>query len=172
MKTRISNKFKILFGSNLMSTRILPTYIDLYKHYLSIFNGEKKSSRKNIINMVIQIWNKASLPTFTYCSITNKVDNYLYKADKLNKFINRSSFKEKLENHISNFDKLFDIASCKCTRTCRCQRYSRIPNAENLFLKDQRSTRVMLIGDAICSTYKQSRIAVNNTTDRFNLILV
>ena len=126
-----------------MSTRRLPTYINIIYQYLMA-----KKSHQEI------------------------VDNYFDKADELNKFINKSSFNEKLENHISNFDKLFDIASCKCTCICRCQRYSRIPNAEKEFLKDQRSTRVMLIGDAICSTSKQSRIAVNNTTERFNLILM
>ena len=40
MRLSIQNKFKLAFGINLLKYNKLPTYIDLYRHYLYIFKSE------------------------------------------------------------------------------------------------------------------------------------
>ena len=41
--------------------------------------------------------------------------------------------------------KLFDIAACKCVYYCHCKTERKVPIKEQLFLRDQRTLRVMYI---------------------------
>ena len=46
MRLRMQNIFKLAFGINLLKYNKLPTYIDLYRHYLYIFMSENGGDKK------------------------------------------------------------------------------------------------------------------------------
>ena len=43
----------------------LPTYIDVYKHYIFIKTNYSKSAKNETIQRILDIWKNASLPTYS-----------------------------------------------------------------------------------------------------------
>ena len=59
----------------------------------------------------------------------------------------RDSFKILLKKFKDNFEKLFDLAACKCEFSkCTCDKLLRVPARKRPFLADQRNLRLMCIG--------------------------
>ena len=96
---------------------------------------------------------KSSIPNISHKRVLEKnrlyFDKYQtllkpYKARKDN-----ASCQSKIESFADDASSLlFDIASCKCLdfSTCKCDRDSRVPIAEQIFLIDQRTIKRMMIG--------------------------
>ena len=166
MKLRNSHKFKNEFGSKSFSSRKLPLYSDVGKHYLNILNRSKKSAISDTVDRLIEIWGSASLPVCGNNLIFRKLQRYINHINTLSKFINQRLFTEKCRIYFSKFDILFDISSCKCDilELCRCARECRIPVAERDFIVDQRGPRNMTIDIACTSTTIQSRHQDPTTT--------
>ena len=77
MKLRNSNKFKKEFGARSFSSRKLPLYSDVGKHYLNILNRCKKSAISDTMDSLIEIWVSASLPVCGKNSIFRKLQRYI-----------------------------------------------------------------------------------------------
>ena len=168
MKLRNSNKFKKEFGARSFSSRKLPLYSDVGKHYLNILNRCKKSAISDTMDSLIEIWVSASLPVCGKNSTFRKLQRYINHINTLSKFIDQVLFSEKCRIHFAKFNILFDISSCKCDvlEVCRCPREFRIPVAEREFMVDQRGSRNMNIDMACTSTTIQSRHQdLTTTTD-------
>ena len=69
-----------------------------------------------------------------------------------------AKFKDKCSEFKSHADKtLFDISSCKCQSfsVCSCARDREIPEREQIFLKDQRTSRKMSFGGVDAAVAKK-----------------
>ena len=72
-----------------------------------------------------------------------------------------AKFKDKCSKFKSHADKtLFDISSCKCQSflMCSCARDRKIPEREQTFLTDQRTSRKMAIGGVDAAVLKKIAI--------------
>ena len=162
MNLRNPNNFKSKYGSTVMKNNVLPTFIDIGKHYNYILT-KKKQSIKEVGDEICKIWNSASLPFISRLNVHQKVRRYIEVIENLCKYINKTTFDMKLAEHIQKYDILFDICSCKCINmdNCKCAKDSKVPTKERDFIIDQRSNRRMVILN-LCRTEqtpKQSRIA-------------
>ena len=166
MSIRLRSHINVYFTPTNMSYRKLPTYLDIYKHYLFLKPCSDASSKKKTVLKLIDIWNRASLPIFTKAYITAKLAKYIEEVKKLKKSISNDRFEYFVAAHKEKYDKLFDICPCKCEVNCRCPREYRIPTVERQFLIDQRTVRIMTIDcSSTVATAIQSRhsIAENST---------
>lgn len=143
-----------LFGEPLLlKGNMLPTYCDVIKHYLWIRNdvldlnkGKSPAVKDLCVIMATEIkkiWNKASIPTISDQQIVSRLILYCNKYKGVKKL--RSETKKQLF-YKDSVKKLFDIATCKCISREVCKCATKIPAAEDKFLKDQRNDRKMYIG--------------------------
>ena len=124
----------------------LPTFVDVYRHFLFVFVANYAIAKKETFDRLIEIWKQSSLPTYVENSALKKLTRYLDEVILLRKSINSPKYEEYCEKHIAKYDKLFDICSCKCKGPfCTCPREKRVPVSEVSFLKDQISTCSMCI---------------------------
>lgn len=147
-RTRSSSCHSV-FGQSLseLPKNELPTCLQVCKY--SLFLKENKyRSNKDIVSelaeTVIEIWNRASIPSQSLKNVKIKLLRLLEEgsqATRHGKQNERSMFEEDL-------DKLFDIAACQCKEfaECQCSKDSKVPQREQDFLTDQRTTRLMRIG--------------------------
>ena len=91
------------------------------------------------------------------------MSSYIEDAEKLLKSQTKQHFKDYINKHVEKYNTLFDICSCKCNISikCNCDHSSRVPTAEVEFLQYQITTRLRTIDFLITLTNIQSR----NTTD-------
>lgn len=143
-----------LFGDPIkFSDNMLPTYCDVIKHYLWIrnemleLNNGKDPSVKDLCEMIASdieaIWSKASIPTITHQQVVSRLILYYQKYKNVKKLRNDS---KKQIFYQDSINKLFDIATCKCISRELCKCVTKVPAAEEKFLKDQRNERKMYIG--------------------------
>ena len=129
-------------------------------------NGVLEPSRHALCHAVssklVDIWSSYSIPTVSIKKIRDMVGETLNKHQKIRKNYNRDngnpSFNIKLEEFRKNAKKLFDIAACRCNLTknqCNCHECLKVPKEEVRFLKDQRGSRAMVIGDIDKKTTKR-----------------
>ena len=133
----------------------LPTYSDVFRHYRYIMfknNFQSNSPRKPILKILIsdlmQIWQKASIPTIQEYSIEQLLQRFLDKhANKL-RSIGKDNFEDIAANYLKSNDVLFNISSCKCKdfANCTCSKEKKIPKAEREFFEDQKKDRDIYIG--------------------------
>ena len=97
-----------------MSYKRFQTYIDVYKHLLFIKVGDNKSSKKNTVYRLINIWNKASLPVYNLLTIVHKFEIYLYIVIKLNKSLLHTNYIKYCQIHFDKYNVLFDICHYHC----------------------------------------------------------
>ena len=122
---------------------VLPTKQDILRYYLWL---NKTSSIILIIQKVMDIWRYARIKTVSSRVITK----YLTKLHKEYRTLNKTSikrrnlnFQRKVDNFKNNSRLLFDIAACKCKKSCSCD--DKMPLDLFYFLEDQRTTRKMKI---------------------------
>ncbi|CAG9794368.1 unnamed protein product [Diatraea saccharalis] len=143
-----------LFGDPIkFSNNMLPTYCDVIKHYLWIrkeileLNNGKDPSVKDICEIIASeieaIWSRASIPTITHQQVVSRLISYYQKYKNVKKLRNDS---KKQIFYKDSINKLFDIATCKCISRELCKCVTKVPAAEENFLKDQRNERKMYIG--------------------------
>ena len=153
MTSNSESKFLEIFGAIELNKNMLPTHIDIARHfyYLSTANNNNMypSRRiKCIVDILIEIWSSASIPYFKRHSIYNKVKIYVNMVQNLKKKSNNNE--SLIYEHNDKYRVLFDICTCTCevkNRICKCDRYSSIPEVKKEFMRDMRSARVLIIND-------------------------
>ena len=107
---------------------------------------------------IIDIWYSAALPHMASKATYVKLSRYVDIMKKLKKSKKRAQFKTYCEQHISKYNRIFDICTCQCLNICTCIKHDRIPPIEVPFITDQRKDRLLYI-DTTCTqgTSYQSR---------------
>ncbi|PZC78138.1 hypothetical protein B5X24_HaOG202589 [Helicoverpa armigera] len=164
-KLRVIEKFP-----EKMKCNNLPTYEDVLRHYEWVRHEMKRSNNKEpqakrisseVVRAIIEIWNKASIPTVTEVRVNQLLLSYCNQYRQLLKNYDRvpksQSYLDKIHNFITKSAELFDIASCKCKefRACKCGKSKTVPVKERSFLVDQRTVRRMAIGNIDAETTKK-----------------
>lgn len=131
-----------------LSCLVLPTYKDVMLQYFCIRNDIKNENQfdpsvkviaQRLALIIIQIWEKASIPTVTKTRIEQKIRSYHDKYQKLIKPYkqrkNVPSYKMQLAKFEEDSKKLFDVAACKCNfNTCACVKSQKVSLQEQSFL--------------------------------------
>lgn len=99
------------------------------------------------VDVIIAIWNNASIPTIQKQSIFKKLKTLINDCNNVSAITQRNALKDKM-------NVLFDIATCKCqvlrlSNQCHCSRNKKIPEIEREFLFDQRHDRKMTVSSAL-----------------------
>ena len=146
-----------------LSGNDFPTYADVIKFYFWVQNNAQ--NRRNtkgketvaditqtVAARVEEIWIKASIPIVSHNRVLRLIcgyyDTYLKHFKPFKQRQKQDTYKQmhnffKEEGH----SRLFDIGAFKCEfDKCQCGKDRRVPIAEQAFLSDQRSTRLMFIG--------------------------
>lgn len=128
-----------------------------------------------VATQIVNIYRTASIPTVTHTRVVQMITSYFNAYIGLKKSYNRDHekdfYKKKVDVFITNAKtKLFDIATCKCPMTilctcenksidynclcpcpvaikCNCEKLKKIPDIELKFVHDQRTTRMLFIGN-------------------------
>lgn len=162
VKTRQSTSCPVFGLPEKLPVSQLPTYNDVMKYYLYI-KYELKTDKttkeptvqeisERLAQEVLDIWQKASLPTVSRKRVLQLIRAYHDKYRSLMKpYQSRQTnknYKQKIDTFKAESHRLFDICSCKCKliSNCSCLKDSRVPKDEIIFLQDQRTTRKMMIG--------------------------
>lgn len=159
-KTRNETVCEIFGVAVELKLNVLPTYADIMKAYLWLRIKQKETNNgkdpsisevsKELINILKNIWHRASLPVVSDQQILRIIKNYNDKYKSLKKNINAAYNKkclEKLNLFKKASQKLFDISACKCKNFAKCQCTNKVPKSEREFLIDQRTNRKMFIGN-------------------------
>lgn len=137
-----------------MSLKVLPTKMDVLKHYLCI---SEKESILNLCEPIIEIWQQTKIPHISRVTVKqNLKKNFIeYKNIKRSKeyyekkkpknpdgktvIKKRSGLSEKIKNFQLKCNTLFDIATCKCKKKCICKPEHKIPSDQKLIkmIKEQ-----------------------------------
>ena len=123
---------------------------------------------------MVGLWRKASLAVIKAKNAQNKLKNVIEK------FLTARKRAKKFECSINKdwFNKLFDLSRCRCAifetvgtylgkLLCTCKFDERIPEKEIDFLKDQRSSRKMILyesKDMVFSNNRQQVLAKHEIT--------
>lgn len=173
--TRQSNQHFIFGNANKLPDNILPTNKDVGRYFVYLKSTESENASNKILSgqiagELIDIWNRASIPTIKLLAVQHKVTRLIERG----LYLSRSKTSKKLTSAFkTNLNKLFDICCCKCpTKShvdlnciagckevhvdCKCRRNSKVPREETCFLFDQRTVRKMYIGSVdAAATRKQ-----------------
>ena len=165
MNLRSRSSFNTYFPPTTMTYQKLPTNLDIYMYYISLKPCCDASAKSQTAIRILDIWHRASLPTFSKAYVTAKLSTYISIVIKLKKSQNNSKFDTYFQTLKEKYDKLFDICPCKCKDQCRCLRLKCVPPSEKSFLDDQRTTRLRCIDlSTRIDTSKQSRSSYNKTS--------
>lgn len=162
-RTRDKNLSHPIIGSGQeMCESVLPTRLDVLKYYKYVWESEKvKTNGKNpaflqvskfVVDKLIFMWNKSSIPCVTSKTISDLLKNEVDLLQSLNKSHKRDKGKESFEKKLADFNNrsegLFDVSACKCKdfQLCKCTPDKKVPILEREFLTDQRTVRKMAIG--------------------------
>ncbi len=115
----------------------LPTYYDVMKYYLWVrYDLKPDITAKDptveeisviVAGKVVEIWNKASIPTVINKRVLQMIRAYHDKYRNLMKSYKGRKTNEKYVKKLEEFklesEKLFDISSCKCHswESCKCE---------------------------------------------------
>ena len=161
MKLRYNSKFKQAYGACNMPPAKLPIFTDIGRHYLYVYNDNKQKSISVTMTKLFDIWHSASIAIQPIRGVELKLERYLNTLNTLRKTTGMKAFERNLTTHFAKFNILFDIAGCKCIifENCQCKSIIKIPIAEQIFIVDQRTSRLMTIelSSRISTTY-QSRV--------------
>lgn len=129
--------------------------------------NNKDPSHRDIAEKVTQeielIWQTASLPIVSHERVLAMLKTYhekyrnILKSYQKNKRSDNELYQGKLLLFKDNANQLFDICTCKCNNECSCKKSRKVPEKENVFLIDQRSSRCMVIGKIDNDETKQLR---------------
>jgi len=155
--TRQSSVCPILGKPAELPQNVLPTCYDVMKYCLLLQkrvkenNNGKNPSIKVVIETcttnIEKLWIRASIPTVSHRRIVQMITDRYEKYKNLLKSYHRrhqETYKTRLDEFSNSTEKLFDIASCKCNDflACQCSKSQKVPPAEQVFLIDQRQSRV------------------------------
>ncbi|CAG9792722.1 unnamed protein product [Diatraea saccharalis] len=174
VKTRQTTSCPVFGLPQKLPVSQLPTYNDVMKYYLFIKyqlkpdNTTKEPTVHDISEILAQeildIWQKASLPTVSRKRVLQLIRAYHDKYRRLMKPYHgrqtNKNYQQKINTFTAESHTLFDICSCKCKliSNCSCSRDSRVPKEEINFLLDQRTTRKMMIGGVdLAATIKKKK---------------
>jgi hypothetical protein len=144
-----------------LADTVLPTNGDILKYYLWVKHDLHLIRPRDAVaiisekvaNKIEELWQRASIPVVSHARILQLIRANHEKYRKLLKpFKGRQkdpSYKRKLQVFREEESvKLFDIAACKCgieNKSCSCLKSEKVPVAEQVFLSDQRTERMMMI---------------------------
>lgn len=138
--------------ANELETKQLPNIREVMQHFSFIqtqFPTNIKTSdiAIKVATNVLEIWNKASIPTVSAKRVQQKIES-LRKA--LRVILKRKGEAKNTAFSLAwqESSNLFDIAECQCLEynNCACPRDAKVPTLEREFLLDQRNERKMVIG--------------------------
>ena len=140
------------------SGTVLPTYADVMKYILWLKHDLNRTYNDapvifaKVAEEIEKLWRRASIPVVTHKRVLKLIQGYHDDYRKLMKPFKRRQVEANYIAKLRKFqeegqNKLFDIASCKCDSFCCCDIYSKIPVEEKKFISDQRSVRLMIIGN-------------------------
>ena len=75
-----------------MTYQRLPTYVYVYKYFISLKPSNNITAKKETVNKLIDIWNRASLPMYSLAYIMVKLTSYIVTVKKLKRSINHPNF--------------------------------------------------------------------------------
>ena len=163
MDLRSRRDFPSYFNRSQLSYTKLPTYIDIYNNYMFVKIKDSKYAKKETVQRLLDIWNAASLPSFSQYYIFKKISVYIIVVDNLFKSSSHKNYNKYCKRHFEKYNILFDICPCKCSisKVCHCDVKERVPEAEAEFLQDQRTTRMRTIqlrntSTSIKSNYRET----------------
>jgi len=138
----------------------LPTKTDVYRHYLHVRKNLPSSAKanpsvrdvcKSVLTDLTAVWKRASIPTVTENSLLKRLVRLVEEANKLTRYQHNRTSSAAYSDLRANFDKLFDICSCKCVErkitdrgSCKCK--NKVPATEWEFWLDQKNNRKLFIG--------------------------
>ena len=155
LRTRSKAKHFSISSPGVLPVNPLPTTRDVV-NYVRLLAGETKSERaataclRKTAEAVIAISSSESIPIIQTHNVTRKIKQAYERFRRLNKTPkkDRDTKTKLILSEEKLFNKLFDIARCRCKdlRRCNCPMSSRVPPAEIAFLRDQRGARKMTLG--------------------------
>ena len=77
----------------------LPTFVDVYRHFLFVFVANYAIAKKETFDRLIEIWKQSSLPTYVENSALKKLTRYLDEVILLRKSINSPKYEEYCETY-------------------------------------------------------------------------
>lgn len=174
IKTRQTTSCPVFGLPEKLPVSQLPTYNDVMKYYLFIkyeLKTDKTTKEPTVHDIseklaqeVLDIWQKASLPTVSRKRVLQLIRVYHDKYRSLMKpYHGRQTninYQQKINTFTAESHRLFDICSCKCKliSNCSCSKDSRVPKEEIFFLLDQRTARKMMIGGVdLAATIKNKK---------------
>ena len=80
-----------------MYIKRLPTFVDVYRHFLFVFVANYAITKKETFDRLIEIWKESSLPTYVENSALKKRTRYLDEVILLRKSINSPKYEEYCE---------------------------------------------------------------------------
>lgn len=177
--SRSKTKCPLLGMPESLKEDVLPTVADVLKHYLHLHHTLKVSKKEpqglvtKVIDDVLRIWERSSLPTISKQRATEVFQKHFQQYKNLLKVPvkrrNTDKFKANAASFVNKSETLFDLATFKCSRfdNCNCTSERKIPYQEQCFLQDQRTTREMFISHAIdkASSLKKRRILDRRSKD-------
>lgn len=130
----------------------LPTYGDVLRNIFFLYNRELKETKKSaslksfvgtVAKEIIKIWERTQIPLYQLRSVKNKLSRAVDEYQRFNK--HKSDSVNEYRKYVASLGTLFDIAQCKCdiqNSRCKCSDIkSKIPDAEKMFIIDQRTDR-------------------------------
>lgn len=146
----------------------LPTDQDVLKNYYFIiknknipFRDQKKTTINVLVPLISSIWTQSSIPFVSEYRIEQKIEKLIERHNLLIKNKNKPNFECKRQEFLNSLSSnLFDIARCKCTVTCLCDKQNKVPKHELSFLEDQKHERKMFIGSLDKLTTKKNLLRI------------
>ena len=135
----------LLGASEPLNPLKLPTTGDVLRAYSFLRNQMKTSAyeptgmKSKIVDEILAIWNKASIPTVNKARVLLVFKACHAKIDHLRKLNSKEKktlrYETKLNEILDKSTMLFDIAACKCDEAnCRCISEKKVPNqVESLY---------------------------------------
>ena len=104
---------------------------------------------EKVAGVVERLLLKASLPVISHTRILQMIRSFQDKYRKLLRNIKRKNYDGKVKTFKEDArHKLFDICTCKCVfEKCACSKPRTVPPAEQDFIQDQRTLRLMCISN-------------------------
>ena len=158
VRTRSETKHSIFGQPTKLPSSQLPTKDDVFKCYLWYRNIAEETRSQNtrevakyVANDIIDIWNKASIPTNSYANVVQSLQRLIEQGKEVQKYPPARRESEVFCQKEKSFKELFNICTCRCVQkgiidrsNCSCP--LKVPVCEWEFWLDQNSERKMVIG--------------------------
>lgn len=172
---KITNKknFCPLIGAKKeLSQTKLPTYQDIFRHYLWL--DTKWNPYEKLYKQIYIIWQKTGIPLCDKSNAIRELKKF-HKKYLLVRKLFKGKLTQKNDEKIVKFkeqcQKLYDIAYCKCALNCKCGETKQVPVCQKAFLRDQRSSRLLSIQEQIVKKVsKQKKMSSKSSEPTIDLM--